>query len=138
MDEFLRRFVTVDETWINHNTPETNQQPKQWVSPGESSPEKAKMGLSTNKVMATVFWEARGIIHIDYLQRTINDEYYANLSDRFNTSFKKQRPHFAKEIVIFHQDNAWVHICLVSMVKFHEFGLRIAPSSALFSGFSPE
>ena len=24
-DEFLRRFVTVDETWMHHNTPETKQ-----------------------------------------------------------------------------------------------------------------
>ncbi|CAG9132589.1 unnamed protein product [Plutella xylostella] len=41
-DEFLRRFVTVDETWIHHNTPETKQQSKQWVSRGESAPKKAK------------------------------------------------------------------------------------------------
>ena len=34
-DEFLFRFVTVDETWIHHNTPETKQQSKQWVLPGE-------------------------------------------------------------------------------------------------------
>ncbi|XKL62660.1 hypothetical protein PGB90_002493 [Kerria lacca] len=31
-DEFLRRFVTVDETWIHHNTPETKKQSKQWVA----------------------------------------------------------------------------------------------------------
>ena len=37
-DEFLRRFVTVDETWIHHNTPET------------------KVGSSAYNVMATVFW----------------------------------------------------------------------------------
>ena len=81
-DEFLRRFVTVDETWIHHNTPES----KQWVLPGESAPKKAKVGLSANKVMATVFWDARGVIHIDYLQkgRTMNGEYYPNLLDRFN------------------------------------------------------
>ena len=33
-DEFLRRFVTVDETWIHRNTPETKQQSKQWVFSG--------------------------------------------------------------------------------------------------------
>ena len=90
-DEFLRRFVIVDETWIHHNTPETKQQSKQW----ESAPKKAKVGLSANKVMATVFWDARGVIHIDYLQkgRTINGEYYTNLLDRFNEDLKKKRPH---------------------------------------------
>ena len=61
MNEFLHRFVTVD------NTPETKQQSKQWVLPAESAPKRAKVGLSANKVMATVFWDARGVIHIDYL-----------------------------------------------------------------------
>jgi len=31
--EFLRRFVTVDETWIHWYTPETMEQLKQWTSP---------------------------------------------------------------------------------------------------------
>jgi hypothetical protein len=33
--DFRRRFVTVDKTWIHHYTPETKEQPKQWV-PSES------------------------------------------------------------------------------------------------------
>ena len=96
------------------------------------------MGLSVNKVMATVFWDARGVIHIDYLQkgRTINGEYYTNLLDRFNEDLKKKRPHLAKKKVLFHADNARVHTCVVSLAKFHE--LRIAPSSAVFFGFSLE
>jgi len=32
-DEFLRRFITVDETWIRYFTPETKKQLKQWTSP---------------------------------------------------------------------------------------------------------
>ena len=64
-NEFLRRFVTADETWIHYNTPETKQQSKQWVSPDEPAPKKAKVSLSANKVMAKVFWHARGIIHVD-------------------------------------------------------------------------
>jgi len=33
--EFLRCFVTVDETWIHSYTPKTKEQSKQWTSPGE-------------------------------------------------------------------------------------------------------
>lgn len=102
-NEFLRRFVTVDETWIHYNTPETKQQSKQWVSPGEPAPKKAKVSLSANKVMATVFWDARGIIHIDYLQKgkTINGEYYANLLDRFNEDLKKNDPIWPRKKLFF-------------------------------------
>ena len=92
----------MDEAWIHHNTPETKQQSKQWVLPGESAQKKAKVGLSANKVMATVFWDARGVIRIDYLQkgRTINGEYYTNLLDRVNEDLKK-KPHLAKKKVLF-------------------------------------
>ena len=49
-NEFLRRFATVDETWLHHYTP------KQWTSAGERAPKKAKTVASAGKVMATVFF----------------------------------------------------------------------------------
>ena len=67
--KFLHRFVTVDETWINWYTPETKEQPIQWISPGERAPKKAKTVLSAGKVMATVFWDSQGVIYIDYLEK---------------------------------------------------------------------
>jgi len=51
--EFLRRFITVDETWIHHYTPEMKKQSKQWTSLDEPAPK--KMVPSAGKVMATVF-----------------------------------------------------------------------------------
>ncbi|KAM8703544.1 hypothetical protein ACLKA7_008206 [Drosophila subpalustris] len=50
-NEFLRRFVTVDEIWIHHHIPESKEQSKQWISTGETAPKKAKIGLSANKMM---------------------------------------------------------------------------------------
>lgn len=121
-NEFMRRFITVDETWIHHYTPETKEQSKQWIASGEPAPKKAKAVLSANKVMATVFWDARGIIHIDYLQKgkTITGEYYANLLDHFNKVLMEKRPHLTKKKILFHQDNARVHTCAIAMAKFHE------------------
>jgi len=29
--DFVRRFITMDETWIHHYTPESKQQSKQWT-----------------------------------------------------------------------------------------------------------
>ena len=71
----------MDETWLHHNTPETKQQSKQLVLAGESVPKKAIVGFASNIVMATVLWDARGVVHIDYLQkkRTINGEYWTDL-----------------------------------------------------------
>ena len=78
-DEFLRRYITVAKTWIYHNIPETKEQPKQWVFVGERNPKKAKKVKLAGKVMATVFWDARGIIYSDYLEKgqTITEAHYA-------------------------------------------------------------
>jgi histone-lysine N-methyltransferase SETMAR len=51
--DFRRRFITVDKTWIHHYTPETKKQSKQWVPSGESAPKKAKTVPSARKVMVT-------------------------------------------------------------------------------------
>jgi histone-lysine N-methyltransferase SETMAR len=97
--EVLRRFITVDETWVHHHTPETKQQSKQWTVKGEPAPKKAKTVASVSKVIATVFWDARGIIFIDYLQKgkTITGVYYANLLDKLKEEIKSKRPHLAKK-----------------------------------------
>ena len=58
---FLKRFVTMDETWVNHFTPEAKQQSKQWKHPGSPPSKKAKTVPSAGKPMASVFWDADGI-----------------------------------------------------------------------------
>jgi len=67
--EFLRRFVTVDETWIHWYTPETKEQSKQWISPDEPAPKKAMTVPSAGKVMGTVFRDSQVVIYIDYLEK---------------------------------------------------------------------
>jgi len=47
--EFLRRFVTVDETWIHWYTPETKEQSKQWTLPGEPAPKNRLLGFTRKK-----------------------------------------------------------------------------------------
>ena len=53
--EFLRRVVTADETWIHYYTPEINRKSKQWIFPRESAPKKTNSVSSSGKAMATIF-----------------------------------------------------------------------------------
>lgn len=78
-ETFLRRFVTVDESWIHHFDPETKQQSMTWKRPSSPTPKKFKVASSAGKVMASVFWDAEGVIMIDYLEKgaTITGSYYA-------------------------------------------------------------
>jgi hypothetical protein len=47
-----------------------------------------------NGQMASVFWDARGIIFIDYLKKgqTINSAYSITLFERLNDEIRKKRP----------------------------------------------
>ena len=42
---------------------------RQWVGPGSSRPKKFKTQPSAGKVMATVFWDAKGVIMLDFLPK---------------------------------------------------------------------
>lgn len=53
--DFWHRFITSDETWIHHSTPEIKVQSKQWIFRGESAPKKPKETLFANKFMIAMF-----------------------------------------------------------------------------------
>ena len=82
-DDFLSRLVTVDETWVHYYEPENKAQSRQSVGPGSPRPNKFKTQPSAGKVMATVFWDAQGIIMLDFQAKksTITGAYYRNLLD---------------------------------------------------------
>ena len=56
--DFVYQFITMDETWIHHYTPESKQQSKQWTEASCSAPKKTNSVPSAGKVMASVFWDA--------------------------------------------------------------------------------
>lgn len=89
--DFLRRFVTMDETWIHYYTPESKRSSAEWLQENETRPKRPKTQRSAGKVMASVFWDAQGIIFIDYLQKgkTITGDYYVTLLDKLDEEIKK-------------------------------------------------
>lgn len=117
--DFVRRFITMDETWVYHYDPELRQQKAEWTEPGCSAPKQVKWSKSSKKVMASVFWDSKGILLIDYLQtgKTINGEYYSSLLDQLDKKIKEKRPGLAKKKIIFHQDNAPAHKGALAMAK---------------------
>ena len=91
-DDFLSRLVTVDETWVHYYEPENKAQSRQSVGPGSPMPKKFKTQPSAGKVMATVFWDAQGVIMLDFLVKksTITVAYYANLLDQLRTVIREK------------------------------------------------
>ena len=77
-DDFLLRLVTVDEACVHYYEPENKAQSRQWVGPGSPNPKKFKTQPSASKVMATVFWDAKGVSMLDFLPKrsTITGVYF--------------------------------------------------------------
>ena len=126
-DRFVERFLTQDECWVHHFEPETKRQSMQWKHSTSPAPKKAKVVSSAGKVMAFVFWDAKGIVLIDYLQKgkTINGEYYAKLLRELRQAIKSKRSGKLTKGVLLHQDNAPALKSLVAMSAVHDCGFEL-------------
>ena len=107
-------------------TPESFEESKQWVEPGQSPPKHSETQQSAGKVMVCVFWDAHGVIFIDYVEkgRTITGAYYAALLDQLLYEIRKKRLHMKEKIILFHDDNAPSHTSNIAQAKKHELGFE--------------
>ncbi|PNF20394.1 hypothetical protein B7P43_G09701 [Cryptotermes secundus] len=77
-DAFLKSIVTTDETWVHYCIPKSQQSSREWRHTNSPKPKRARRSRSAGKVMATLFWDWQGFIHVDFLTdaRTVNVAYY--------------------------------------------------------------
>jgi hypothetical protein len=73
----LDNIVTGDETWVHHITPETKRNSMMRKHPSSPTGNKFKT-TSVRKVMATVFWDMKGLLLVDFIHKneTINADRY--------------------------------------------------------------
>ena len=138
--EFLRRVVTMDETWIHLYSPKSRKGSKQQIKSSESAPKRPKTQQSSGKVMLSVFWNALGLIFIDYLEkgRTITGVYYDALLNRLVDEIRNKRPHLKRKtsyfMVTMHQLTGRTSY----RQKKHELGFESLPASTVFSRAGPQ
>ncbi|KAL7724756.1 hypothetical protein ACLKA6_008633 [Drosophila palustris] len=109
--EFLRRYITMDETWIHHFT-------QSQIGSLLSGMQPVKAAQSDQRRSS---WLARRG------RQTINSDYYMALLERLKDEIAKKRPHMAKKKVLFHQDNAPCHKSMKTMAKLNELGFELLP-----------
>ncbi len=79
--QFKGRFITCDETWLMYEQPETKESAAEWRAPGEDPPLVPKIKNNKRKIMGVFFWDAEGIIMIDFVpaSKSVTGKYYAEL-----------------------------------------------------------
>ena len=137
-DDFLLHLVTVERLGFIIMSQRIKHS-RQWVGPGSPRPKKFKTQPSAGKVMATVFWDAKGIIMLDFLPKrsTITGVYYAKLLDQLRTSIREKRRGKLSKGVLLQQDNARVHTCKVVMDAVERNGYELIPHPAYSPDLAP-
>ncbi|UYV76190.1 hypothetical protein LAZ67_13002977 [Cordylochernes scorpioides] len=108
----LQRVITGDEAWVYGYDVETKAQSSQWKLPHEPRPKKARQVRSNVKVLLTVFFDCRGVVHHEFLPqgRTVNKEYYLQVMRNLRESIRQKRPDLWKnKNWLLHHDNAPAH-----------------------------
>ncbi|KAL4149271.1 hypothetical protein QTP88_003252 [Uroleucon formosanum] len=69
-----RKICARDKSWVHHYDPENKRQSMEFRHKTSPVPKKFKVQASAGKVMLTVFWDSKGVIHTEYLEKksTIN------------------------------------------------------------------
>jgi len=76
-EDFLKKIITVDETWVHHYDPENKRQPMEYRHKKSPQPKKFKTQASAGKVMLTVFWNLERVVLAHFLEKeTINSQHY--------------------------------------------------------------
>jgi len=114
--DLFKRVINGDELWVYGCDIENKSQSSQRKSPGESRPKKARQIRSNVKVLLTVFFDYRGVVHQEFLPqgRTVNKEYYLEVMRRLGEAIRKKRPELWKNnSQLLHHDNAPAHLSLL-------------------------
>lgn len=123
-DSFLTRIVTGDETWICYASPESKRQSMEWHhAQSPNKPKKFKTVLSTRKLMATIFWDWRGVLLIDFMPRgdTINANAYCETLKKLRRAIQNRRRGLLSNGVILVHDNARPHAAGLTQQLLQQF-----------------
>lgn len=133
----MNHIVTSDETWISHITPETKCQSIEWHhSHFPKKPKKAKQILSSGKVMATVFWNRKWVLLVDYMPsgEIINAETYCQTLHQLRGTIQNKRRGLLTSSIILLHDNTRPHLAPLTKDLFQQLKWEISE----YSLYSPD
>lgn len=123
-EDLLESIVTGDETWVQYYTPETKRQSQQWMHTNSpNKPTKFKQTFNNHKIMATVFWDHKGVLLLEFMQpgTTINAESYCETLRRLRRAIQNKRRGLLTSGVVLLHDNARPHSARVTQELLGQF-----------------
>ncbi len=119
---FLKRLVTMDETWVYTYDPLNKVQASQWLSSGEPHPSHPRRARAVGKCMLITFCDWRGMLHHEYVRgRTVNSDLFVRILARFQAALHRKRPRCRRYL---HMDNASPHRARITQLRLLLTGQR--------------
>ena len=105
---------------------------RSWGRRNKPPPTTPKAGLHPKKVMLCIWWYWKGVLYYELLpeNQTINSNKYCPRLDQLKAALNEKRPELVnRKCLIFHQDNARLHVSLMTRQKLLQLGweVRIHP-----------
>ena len=122
---FLKQIVTGHEKWILYNNVERK---RSWGKRNEPPPTAPKAGLHPKKVMLCILWDWKGVLYYELLleNQTINSNKYCSQLDQLKAALDEKRPELVtRKCILFHQDNARLHVSLMTRQKLLQLGWEV-------------
>ena len=113
---FMKRIVTSDQIWVYEFEMQTSQQASERCLPTEPKPTKPRRSRSKIKIMLTVFFDYREVVHSEFSPegQTVNKEYHLSVIKRLREQIRRKRADLWKENSwILHHDNAPSHKAII-------------------------
>jgi histone-lysine N-methyltransferase SETMAR len=111
-EEFLNHIITGDETWVSFVNVETKEQSKQRMHKhSPNKPKKFKQTLSARKLMATVFWDRKGMLMAEFMQQgtTTMSEVHCKTPNKLHRAIQNKRRGMLTSGAVLLHDNVHPH-----------------------------
>lgn len=134
---FLRRIVTCDEKWVMY---ENRKRSGEWVDRDGIPGSVPKPSLHQKKVMVTVWWTVKGVVHYSFLEagQTINAESYCHeIEEMHRKLFLIDPALINRHGPILLHDNARPHIAKKTFQKLNDLGYEILQHPSYSPDLSP-
>jgi len=130
---FLDRIITCDEKWITYDN---RRRSSSWQLKGQRPLHFAKPEFHQKKVMVTVWWTTRGVIHHSFLEpgKTITAKAYC---DEIEAMYEKIPGYIKRAGPILLHDNARPHVAKMTQEKLAFLQIEVLPHPAYSPDLAP-